>query len=145
MYEPTTPEGFSRAQMGSERVDEIKSAIKSLKQIENKAGYEFRKLKQRIQYYGSSDYVYRRDDQYRQNYMQALEQAKNFENYDILKTKLDSIKSPRKFFEYVQQSEVLADLFLWYKEGASELGYGGFLNNEDAFNYALEQLGLLEE
>ena len=36
---------------------EIEAQIKNLKQIENKKGYEFKRLKERIQNVGRSDYI----------------------------------------------------------------------------------------
>ena len=53
-----------------------------------------------------------------------------------MKNQLDKIKNPSKFYEYVKRSPVLMDLFLWYKESDS-LFYGGFDDNEDAFDSTL--------
>ena len=59
--------GFSRVQMGSQRAREIEAQIRNLKQIENKKGYEFKRLKERIQNIGTSDYIFKKATIYREN------------------------------------------------------------------------------
>ena len=57
---------------------------------------------------------------------------------------LKSIKNPVQFYNYIQQSETLQDIFLYYKDEANAQTYGGFKNNQNAFNKAIEDLGLRE-
>lgn len=123
---------------------EIEATLKSLNKLYSVKGYDFIQLKRRLHKIGIGvkDYDLWRKDIYRQNYYEALKGVKNFKNYKLLKNKLDSIKNPIEFFDYIQQNDILSDLFLYYKSGDG-LVYGSFANNEDAFNYALEQLGLI--
>ena len=86
----------------------------------------------------------KRASQYKENYMKALEQMSNYDNYDLLKSKLDSIKNPEDFYDFVNQSPQLSDLFDYYETSPEAQTYGGFDNNQEAFNRALEQLGLIE-
>ena len=76
--------------------------------------------------------------QYRENYEKALDEISGFKNYEKLKNVLDNIKNPIEFFNFIQKSDVMSDLFLWYDDEGSSLNYGGFVNNEEAFDFALE-------
>ena len=122
--------------MGDERLSEIKAIEDSIEKIETRKGRAFEKLKERIFALGRKDYKITRDKQFQENFYKALEGVSNFQNYDVLKHELDKIKNPTKFYEYVKKSPVLMDLFLWYQESDS-LFYGGFNNNEDAFDSTL--------
>lgn len=135
-----------RAGFRTQREKELEENIKSLNKLFTSKGYDFKKIKNRLHRIGIgiSDYDYYKADIYRQNFYTALKDIKSFKNYKILKEKLDSINNPIKFFEYIQQSDTLSDLFLYYKEGDG-LVYGSYASNEDAFNKALEELGLIKE
>lgn len=122
--------------MGEERLSEIKAIERSFENLENRIGRDFERIKERIFSLGRSDYKLTRDKQFKENFYKALEGISNFQNYDVLKQELDKIKNPTKFYEYVKKSPVLMDLFLWYKESDS-LFYGGFDDNEDAFDSTL--------
>ena len=122
--------------MGDERLSEIKAIERSFESLGERKGTEFERIKERIFSLGRSDYKITRDKQFRENFYKALEGISNFQNYGILKHELDKIKNPTKFYDYVKQSPVLMDLFLWYKESDS-LFYGGFSDNEDAFDSTL--------
>ena len=122
--------------MGDERLSEIKAIENSFKTIQEKTGSDLKRLLNRIQSIGRSDYKLSRDLQFKENFYKALEGISNFNNYDVLKKELDKIKNPTKFYEYVKKSPILMDLFLWYKESDS-LFYGGFDNNQEAFNSSL--------
>lgn len=129
--------------MGDERLDQIESTIKSLNQLEMSRGSEFRSKVIRILDKGRTDRGLKQAMQFRENFMKAFNEMSTFDNYELLKSKLDSIKNPIKFFEYVSQTEILLDLFLYYNDKATSQTYGGFASNQDAFNYVLESLGLL--
>lgn len=122
--------------MGDERLSEIHAIEQSFIDLENRTGKDLKRLKTRIFSVGRSDYKLSRDELFRRNFYKALEGISNFQNYDILKKELDKIKNPTKFYEFVKKSPVLMDLFLWYKESDS-LFYGGFNDNEEAFNSTL--------
>lgn len=122
--------------MGDERLSEIKAIEQSFKNLETKTGSDLKRLKLRIFSVGRSDYKLSKDVMFRENFYKALEDISNFQNYEVLKKELDKIKNPTKFYEFVNKSPVLMDLFLWYKESDS-LFYGGFSDNEEAFNSTL--------
>ena len=122
--------------MGDERLSEIHAIEQSFIDLENRTGKELERLKKRIFSVGRSDYKLSRDELFRINFYTSLEGISNFQNYGVLKKELDKIKNPTKFYEFVKKSPVLMDLFLWYKESDS-LFYGGFNDNEEAFNSTL--------
>lgn len=129
--------------MGDERIDQINSTIKHMMGIEHTKGGSFESGLSLIQKLGSFDKNLHDADQFRTNFMNALEELSTYDNYELLRGKLESIKNPEQFYEYVRNSEVLSDLFLYYKDKATAQTYGGFASNQDAFNYALEELGLM--
>ena len=128
--------GRSSIGMGDERLSEIKAIENSFETLDSRKGSEFERIKSRIFSVGRSDYQITKDKQFRENFYTALEGISNFQNYEVLKRELDKIKNPSKFYDYVKRSPVLMDLFLWYKESDS-LFYGGFSDNEDAFDSTL--------
>lgn len=122
-----------------------RAELSNLKKFDKLKGYDFNRLKRRALRWNELDRDYKKAELYRQNYYVAIEQLKNFENYDVLRNKLDSIKNPLDFYEYIQQSKVLSDIFMWYDNEAGTFVYNGFASNEDAFNYALKvELKLIE-
>ena len=129
--------GFTTAKQG-----QIEDTIASLNKLTKTTGYEFKRVKERIHRRGKTDYSLYRQSIYRDNYYKALEGIKNFKNYEVLKEKLDSIKNPGEFYNYIQRSDTLSDLFLYYSNGDG-LVYGSFATNEEAFDSALEDLGLI--
>lgn len=102
--------GYSRAQMGSRRVKELQAELKSLKQIEYKKGYEFKRLYSKIKNKGTSDYEMRKSIVYRENYIEEMKKYSHFDGYDKLMEKLESIKNPIDFFEFVSKNELTQDL-----------------------------------
>ena len=78
--------------------------------------------------------------------MNSLEQMSSFKNYKLLRDKLESIENPIQFYNYVRQSDIISDLFLYYKEKATAQTYGGFVDNQEAFDTGIfEQLGINPE
>ena len=122
--------------MGDERLSEIKAIETSFNELHEKTGSNLKRVIDRIFSVGRSDYKLSKDKLFMDNFYKALEGVSNFQNYKILKDELDKIKNPTKFYEFVKKSPVLMDLFLWYKESDS-LFYGGFSDNEEAFNSTL--------
>lgn len=98
--------GYSRVQMGSIRAREIEAQIRNLKQIENKTGYEFNRLKNRIMSMGRSDYVMKKATIFRENYLKEMQKYSHFDNYEKLMNKLQSIKNPVSFYNFVSQNEL---------------------------------------
>ena len=110
--------------------------------IENKKGYEYKQARELLEYNAYADRELRQANIWKENFLNALKDS-NLKNKRILINKINSFKNPTKAFEFVSQTEVLKDLWAYYKEDANSSTYGGFDSNQDAFNYGLQQLGLI--
>ena len=129
----------------TQREIEINAQLNNLKTWQNKKGFEFNKMKSRLQNIGTLDYEIKKASVYKENYINAMREAfSNFENFEVLENKLKTIKNPKSFFKYIQQSDYLSDLFLYYDDESGTLVYGGLSSNEDIFNSELVKLGLIE-
>lgn len=121
--------------------EQLEFTIKNLTSLEKISdNYDFKDTVRRIHRIGVRDYDMRRAIQFRENYYKALEQVSNYKHYEEFKKRLDRFTNPLNFFKFIQKSEVLAELFLYYKRGAG-LVVGNYATNEDAFNDGLLQLG----
>lgn len=120
-------------------MDTLEGNINRLKNFNRKNldKSEILELKRKILRIGDREYNLRKAHQYRENFMKAFEDLQNFEFYEVFKEKLDSIKSDFAFYEYIKKSEVLTDLFVYYK---SDSIIGAYSNNEEAFNEVLENI-----
>lgn len=130
--------------MGDERIDVINANIKNIKSFETLRDFEYKDTKERVLKLGSKDYDLRKAMIYRENYMNSLQEMSTYDHYDLLISKLDKITNPIKFYEFIQQSDTLQDLFLYYTDKATAQTYGGFTSNQEAFDYALEELGIMK-
>lgn len=129
----------------TQREIEINAQLNNLKTWQNKKGFEFNKIKSRLQNIGTLDYEIKKASVYKENYMNSMREAfSNFENFEVLENKLKTIKNPKSFFKYIQQSDYLSDLFLYYDDESGTLVYGGLSSNEEIFNSELVKLGLIE-
>lgn len=140
---------YAKFGIDSKEVENTIATLKSLNKLESKKGYDLKMLMKRINKLGSSDTQIKKAITYKDNYMKVLNNMENYENYDLLKEKLDSIKDSKEFYEFIKQSSVLSDLFKFAdsenKSDPMAQTYGGFANNQEAFNTGLKQVGLLEE
>ena len=136
---------YAKFGLETKEIEATKKTIASLNKLESQAGgFEMNRLIRRIKNLGSYDVEMKRAIQYRDNYMKALEQMSNYDNYNLLKDKLESIKNPEQFYELVSSNN-LSDLFEYYESSPQAQTYGGYDNNQEAFNRALMQLGVLED
>lgn len=137
---------YAKYGLETKEIEAVKKTITSLGKLETKApGFELNRIIDRIKRLGSYDVTMRKAAQYKENYMNALENMSGYENYELLKEKLESIKNPEKFYEFISQNTTLSDLFEYYEAAPGAQTYGGFSNNQAAFNKALKELGLIKE
>lgn len=137
---------YAKFGLETKEIEATKKTIASLNKLESQAGgFEMNRLIRRIKNLGSYDVEMKRATQYRDNYMKALEQMSNYDNYNLLKEKLESIKNPEQFYELINSNTNLSDLFEYYESSPQAQTYGGYDNNQEAFNRALMQLGVLED
>ena len=131
--------------MGDKEFKQLLRTKESIQDLFNRSGYEFRRTAGRTEKWGKTDYELYRASIFRENFMNALKEMRNYKNYKLLKDKLNSIENPIQFYNFVKQSDILSDLFLFYKDKATAQTYGGFVDNQEAFDTALfEQLGLTQ-
>lgn len=128
--------------MGDAEFKKLLRTKESIEDLFNRKGAEFRRTKERAKAWGKSDYELWRASIFRENFMNALKEMSGYKNYKLLKEKLEGIENPIQFYNYVKQSDIISDLFLFYKDKATAQTYGGFVDNQEAFNTALEQLGI---
>lgn len=129
--------------MGDKEFKQLLRTKESIQDLFNRSGYEFRRTAGRTATWGKTDYELYRAGIFRENFMKALKQMRNYKNYKLLKQKLESIENPIGFYNYIKQSDILSDLFLFYKDKATAQTYGGFVDNQEAFDTALkDQLGI---
>lgn len=124
--------GYSRVQMGSMRANQIQAQIRRLNKLENLKGSEFKNLKKSIRTQGTSDFSMKRAITYRENYIREMKKYSGFDNYDKLMEKLNSIKNPIDFYDFVSKNEITKDLTY-----QSDQYYA-----EQEFNLFLEDLGI---
>lgn len=124
--------------MGEERISEIQETLtlldESLEDLNS-----FQKSRKRLQVYGREDLDLYKSKIFMENFKYAVDNLQNFDHYKELKQKMNEIKNPAKFYEVMKKSNILMDIFLWYKDPDGALVYSNFDSNEQAFNYALEE------
>lgn len=124
--------GYSRVQMGSMRANQIQAQIRKLNKLENLKGSEFKNLKKSIKTQGTSDFSMKRAITYRENYIREMKKYSGFDNFDKFMEKLNSIKNPIDFYDFVSKNEITKDLTY-----QSDQYYA-----EQEFNLFLEDLGI---
>ena len=126
--------------MGDKRIREIEATLESFEKLTSKKGYDFKRLKERILTEGTSDRELYKAKIFQENFYEALNSLKNMDNYDILKKELDKYKNPLAFYNRIKDSDILSDIFKWYRgEDGDILIYGGFESAQDVFNTALTE------
>ena len=143
-----------------ERDDEIKNiqaTIKTLKDYDKKTNTDLSYAISRIETLGNIDYNLKRAFTFQDNWMRTFKaNFSGFDNYNILKNKLDQFKDPKEFYSYIRQNDFLMDIFNLFdskvgegnkqgrkKEGKQKGTYGEYGDNEEAFNDTLKELELL--
>ena len=131
--------------MGSKRLKEISRTIDRYEGLELQTGSNLKETIKSVMTQGRFDIDLVRFEQFRTNFMNALEEMSTYDNYEELKYKLEQIRNPEEFHDFIEQSPELMDLFLYYKDKATAQTYGGYASNQDAFNAGLERLGITVE
>lgn len=130
--------------MGDREFKQKLRTKESIQDLFNRTGKKFQITSKRAKFWGKNDFELYQASIYRENFMNSLEKMSNYDNYELLKEKLESIKNPIQFYNYVSKSNILKDLFLYYMEEATAQIYGGFSSNQEAFDTAIfDQLGII--
>lgn len=128
----SSPEGFG---MGTEERSDIQRKLKDLGKVEKLKGKEFERLMERILYQSRDDYNMRKALTYRDNYIKEMQKYQNFDGYEELMQKLNSIKNPLDFYDFMSQNELSEDLTY-----QSDQFY-----SQQEFNLFLSDLGIITE
>lgn len=129
--------------MGDTEYKRLKRTKASIEDLFNRSGSEFTRTSERTLNWGRKDYDLHRAEIFRENFMNSLKKMSNFDNYDVLVSKLEKIENPIRFYEYIEKSDILSDLFLYYNDAPTSQTYGGFSSNQEAFDTAIfDQLGI---
>lgn len=129
--------------MGDTEYKRLKRTKASIEDLFNRSGSEFTRTSMRTLSWGRKDYDLYRAEIFRENFMNSLKKMSNFDNYDVLVSKLEKIENPIRFYEYIEKSDILSDLFLYYNDAPTSQTYGGFSSNQEAFDTAIfDQLGI---
>lgn len=124
--------------MGEERISEIQETLRMLDESLDDLN-TFKESRHRLSVYGREDLELYKSKVFMQNFKKAVDNLQNFEHYKILKEKMNEVRNPAKFYELMKKSNILMDIFLWYKDPDGALVYSNFDTNEEAFDYALSE------
>jgi hypothetical protein len=120
---------------GSERAREIENMLlnTNLQMLERADDLtRFLELKGRIHRLGSEDYYLRKNQVFRENWLQTLEKYSHYDNYDKLTDILKKYKNPESFYNFVKDSELGLD-FLYQSDE---------YYTQQEFNKLVEDLGI---
>ena len=137
-------QGHSKADMGSVELRAWTAQLHSIRKIEKEKGFNYMRTKLRLDILGRNDYDFVKSLIFQENFMKAMESAKNLEGYDLLMRKLKRYKNPVSFYKLIQNSETFMNVFMYYKEGSGVM-FGDFMTEQERFNDGLENLGIVEE
>ena len=126
--------------MGNERMAEIKKEMFDIKNLETKKGYDFKKLVENIQRKGTSDWEFKMNIVFKNNYLEALKDYENQPYYDELINKIKNL-NPTEFYNMIKENNLIDFLSAdWYRKDKEK--FGQLLYNLDiASNTEYEYLG----
>lgn len=128
--------------IGDERLREINRQLEKVENVLKTNQRDFNRIKGQVFKYGSIDYYFKQDLLFQKNFLEAIKDLRYLENYDILLNEINKRKNPTDLWNWVKNSEILADVFLWYDDEKGNRSYGAFASNDQRLDRALEELGI---
>lgn len=128
--------------IGDERLREINRQLEKVENVLKTNQRDFNRIKGQVFKYGSTDYYFKQDLLFQKNFLEAIKDLRYLENYDILLNEINKRKNPTDLWNWVKNSEILADIFLWYDDEKGNRSYGAFASNDQRLDRALEELGI---
>lgn len=128
--------------IGDERIREINRQLEKVENVLKTNQRDFNRIKGQVFKYGSTDYYFKQDLLFQKNFLEAIKDLRYLENYDILLNEINKRKNPTDLWNWVKNSEILADVFLWYDDEKGNRSYGAFASNDQRLDRALEELGI---
>lgn len=108
--------------MGNERMAEIKKEMFDIKNLETKKGYDFKKLVENIQRKGTSDWEFKMNIVFKNNYLEALKDYENQPYYDELINKIKNL-NPTEFYNMIKENNLIDFLSAdWYRKDKEKFG-----------------------
>ena len=130
--------GASRYEMGSERAREIENMLltTNLQMLERTEDLSrFLELKSRIHKLGSEDYYVRKNEIFKENWLNTLSKYSHYDNYEKVINLLNKYKKPEEFYKFVKDSELGLD-FLYQSDE---------YYTQQEFNNLASDLGIKDE
>ena len=113
--------------MGNERIEEIKVLKERVLNFESAKGYEYKQLIKEIQKKGTSDWEFKMQITFKENYLKALEDYKNQPFYDELIAAIKNL-NPNEFYDMIKENNLIDFLSAdWYKLDRDK--YAQLVNN----------------
>lgn len=128
--------------IGDERLREINRQLEKVENVLKTNQRDFNRIKGQVFKYGSTDYYFKQDLLFQKNFLEAIKDLRYLEHYDILLNEINKRKNPTDLWNWVKNSEILADIFLWYDDEKGNRSYGAFASNDQRLDRALEELGI---
>ena len=128
--------------IGDERLREINRQLEKVENVLKTNQRDFNRIKGQVFKYGSIDYYFKQDLLFQKNFLEAIEDLINLDNYDILLNEVRKRENPTDLWNWVKNSEILSDVFLWYDNNKGNKSYGAFASNDQRLDSALENLGI---
>ena len=123
---------------------EVLENLRDIKAYREKSELPYMTYKSMVSKLGDVDYEMLKATIYRQNFEYAFESFKDFRGYELFKNKLGRLKNPMYFYRYTRKAEYFKDIFVHYRE-CEGLITGTENSEQEKFNEALEQMGLIKE
>ena len=96
--------------ISNDKIDSLESTLKTLKEYDKKTGQSLRYAIERIKRVGSTDYDYFKAQVFRENFMKALDNVKNFDNYKVLNTQAPYVVDKLTLYKHDLWNEVMTFL-----------------------------------
>lgn len=140
---PRKGQKYSRAEMGSERVREIERELQRIEKWDKKTKSDFKDLRESIFRRGTSDYIFRKQVIYKQNFMKMLNEFENYRGYKEFKKAIENL-NPQKFYDTINVQEGLTDIQYYYDVKDGKVVPSGF-TSEEVFLNILDKMNISYE
>lgn len=113
--------------MGNERIEELKIKLEKTLNWEKAKAYEYKKIMREIQKKGTSDWEFKMQITFKENYLKALEDYENQPLYDELIKEIKDL-NPSDFYDVIKNNNLIDFLSAdWYKLDKDK--YAQLINN----------------
>lgn len=101
--------------MGDEKIAENKVILQRLQEYETKKGYDYKSIMKEIQRKGTTDWEFKMQITFKENFLQALKDYENQPYYEELVKKIKNL-NPTEFYETIKENNLIDFISAgWYK------------------------------